>query len=243
MERKRFGELDVVLCGGSDGAGDGEGPLVVLLHGFGAPGTDLVPLAGAITGPSEVRFAFPAAPVDLSSQVAALGGLVPADARAWWLVDVAGFQRALEEGRLEQLADADPPGLADAQHMLEGCLSALLSSMVGPGGSWVLGGFSQGGMLAVHQSVAGERQPDGLIVMSGGLVGRSTLAPRLSRLDGVPVFQSHGRRDPVVPFALGVMLRDAMKDSSARVHFEAFNGGHEIPGTTVTALTNFLHAR
>ena len=53
VRRERVGELDVVISGGSDGVGGGDGPLVVLLHGFGAPGTDLVGLGQMLTAPDD----------------------------------------------------------------------------------------------------------------------------------------------------------------------------------------------
>ena len=42
MRVDKLGGLTVRLTGGVDGKGGGAGPLVVLLHGFGAPGDDLV---------------------------------------------------------------------------------------------------------------------------------------------------------------------------------------------------------
>ena len=57
----------VRLTGGEDGQGGGDGPLVVLCHGFGAPGDDLVSLAESIDVPAAVRFAFPAAPLSLGA--------------------------------------------------------------------------------------------------------------------------------------------------------------------------------
>ena len=41
MREALLGGLKTRLTGGSDGQCGGEGPLVVLLHGFGAPGDDL----------------------------------------------------------------------------------------------------------------------------------------------------------------------------------------------------------
>lgn len=42
MKEERFGELLArVVVGGTDRAGSGTGPVVVLMHGFGAPGYDL----------------------------------------------------------------------------------------------------------------------------------------------------------------------------------------------------------
>lgn len=39
MREVSVGGLKVRLTGGVDGQGGGDGPLVMLLHGFGAPGT------------------------------------------------------------------------------------------------------------------------------------------------------------------------------------------------------------
>jgi predicted esterase len=53
---------------------------VILLHGFGAPGTDLVPLAAEIDAPNAVRWLFPMAPLLLDPQAPeALAPPSPAD--------------------------------------------------------------------------------------------------------------------------------------------------------------------
>jgi phospholipase/carboxylesterase len=44
------GGLKVRLAGGMDGSGSGKGPAVILVHGYGAPGDDLVVLA-EVLGP------------------------------------------------------------------------------------------------------------------------------------------------------------------------------------------------
>ncbi|MBW2687113.1 MAG: hypothetical protein JRE19_14540, partial [Deltaproteobacteria bacterium] len=62
MREERFAGITVRLTGGEDREGGGDGPLVVLMHGFGAPGTDLVGLWRVLGVPSSIRFAFPEAP-------------------------------------------------------------------------------------------------------------------------------------------------------------------------------------
>lgn len=241
MKRRRFGTLDVVVGGGSDGDGGGEGPLLVLLHGFGAPGTDLVPLVDALSANMKWRFAFPAAPIDLAPHLAAMGGLAAMDARAWWLIDIADYQQALAEGRLEELAAANPEGFAEALHELDGCLQALTKAFLTNGQPWLLGGFSQGGMLAAQYGARGTVRPDGLIIMSGGLIDSTRFAPALSNVSPIPVFQSHGRQDPIVPFALGQRLKQELEHHACRVQFASFEGGHEIPAATLAAMGAFLN--
>src|SRR5947209_15886119 len=44
MKESMVAGLRVRWAGGDDREGGGDGPLVILMHGFGAPGDDLVPL-------------------------------------------------------------------------------------------------------------------------------------------------------------------------------------------------------
>src|SRR6185369_8839181 len=93
----------VRLAGGEDRDGGGDGPLVVLLHGFGAPGDDLVPLFRQLDVPREVRFAFPAAPLDLRTLGAGYAG-----GRAWWMIDVAALDARARGGTRERRTDTVP---------------------------------------------------------------------------------------------------------------------------------------
>ena len=81
MREEHIGGLRTRVTGGTDGKGGGHGPLVLLLHGFGAPGDDLVSLADVLNVPTGTRFVFPEGPLSLS--------FGPTDARAWWLIDMA----------------------------------------------------------------------------------------------------------------------------------------------------------
>ena len=99
--------LTVRLSGGTDGKGGGHGPVVILLHGFGAPGNDLVPLAEFLNVPTGTRFLFPEGPLTLS--------FGPRDARAWWLIDMARMAQDQAAGRPRDLSNEVPKGLALAQ--------------------------------------------------------------------------------------------------------------------------------
>src|SRR6185503_7795958 len=104
MRKLTVAGLSVTLTGGTDREGGGDGPLVVLFHGFGAPGDDLVPLWRQLAVPSAIRFAFPEAPLDLS------GG-----ARAWWMIDMERLERALRTGALRDMSNETPAGLLEAR--------------------------------------------------------------------------------------------------------------------------------
>src|SRR5208282_2123552 len=86
MRTLELGGLRVRVTGGTDREGGGDGPALVLLHGFGAPGDDLVSLWRVLAAPAGTRFVFPEAPVSL----AAMGY---GEGRAWWMIDM---ERMLE---------------------------------------------------------------------------------------------------------------------------------------------------
>ena len=77
MRQEQWAGLEVCITGGLDREGSGDGPLVILLHGFGAPGDDLVALWRYLKVPDDVRFMFTAAPLELDM---GLGS-----SRAWWM--------------------------------------------------------------------------------------------------------------------------------------------------------------
>ncbi|HSU41426.1 MAG TPA: hypothetical protein VLJ38_17735, partial [Polyangiaceae bacterium] len=63
------------------------------------------------------------------------------------------------------------------------------------------------------------------------------LAPRRA---GLPVLQSHGRSDPVLPYAGAEWLRDMLEGSRLSVQFIASNGGHGIPSSVLERLGPFV---
>lgn len=205
----------------------------VLLHGFGAPGNDLVALAGELDAP--VRFVFPEAPL-------ALGGLY-GDARAWWLLDLARLEDEQRRGVARDRRDEIPDGLVEARRHVLQLIGELQAQFSLAAHQLVLGGFSQGAMLALDVALHRDTPPAGLILMSGTLIAGSTWLPRMSTLAGVPVVLSHGRNDGLLPFSVAEVLRDRLTAAGAQVDWQPFSGGHEIPRTVLAAAGKLLRAR
>lgn len=223
-----------MITGGTDREGGGEGPLVVLLHGFGAPGTDLVPLWRAVDVPREVRFAFPAAPLALPSMGFGM------ESRAWWMIDVMALEQAIAEGRERDLSKDTPEGLHEARAQVLEMLDAL-DAELSPS-RLVLGGFSQGAMLSLDVALHSERELAGLIHWSGTLLAEDEWLARMPARAGLPVLQSHGRMDPLLPFGMAEALRDRLVAAGLEVEFVEFRGGHEIPGVVLERFEAFLTA-
>jgi phospholipase/carboxylesterase len=229
MRRERFAALDAVMAGGSDREGGGDGPVVVLLHGFGAPGEDLVPLWRVMDVPEGTRFVFPAAPLEIDGE---WGG------RAWWMIDVMALQMAMMSGRARDLAIGVPEGLPEARAQMSAFLDEI-DARLQPS-KLVLGGFSQGAMLSLDVALHRPGKLDGLVLLSGTLLAESEWVARMPSRKSLPVFQSHGAHDPLLPFSAAERLRDLLTQAGIAVDWVPFRGQHEIPQPVLERLGAFL---
>jgi phospholipase/carboxylesterase len=230
MREERFGGISVRLTGGEDREGGGDGPLVVLMHGFGAPGTDLVGLWRVLDVPRSVRFAFPEAPNEIPGMFGA---------RAWWMLDLQRAERAMAEGP-RSYAKEIPPGMEAATDAIVQMLGELQVSLGVPSERLIVGGFSQGSMAACNAVFTRDVAPAGLVILSGTPVNLSAWKAGMVKRPGLPVLQSHGQQDPLLSFQAAEELRDAMRDASLRTEWIPFRGGHEIPMPVFDALATFL---
>jgi phospholipase/carboxylesterase len=234
----RLGELD---CQVLDAMAEGAAPelAVVLCHGYGAPATDLVPLAQELVelkpelGP-KVRFVFPAAPLSL-------GVMGMPFARAWFHLP----QEVLmgQERDWEQFAVSTPEGLAQARRGLMSLLSALSAGTKLPYGRIVLGGFSQGGMVTTDVALRLEEAPAGLCILSGTLICQDEWKQRAEKRKGLPVLQGHGRYDDLLAFHQAERLNKLLTDAGLSVEFLPFNGPHTIAPEELERMAEFLHDR
>ena len=233
MRIEKLAGLTVRIAGGVDRNGSGDGPLVVLLHGYGAPGTDLVGLWREVNVGEHVRFAFPEAPIVLTPGMSEPG-------RAWWPLDMLRLQQAVMTSDYDTMAEHIPQGMLEARVQLSEHLAALSETLQVPPNGLILGGFSQGAMLSCELAFSTDIKLGGLAVLSGTLINRHAWLERLPLRKGLPVLQSHGRSDPILPFALAERLHAAMQTAELAVRFIPFNGGHGLSGNVLLGLEGFL---
>lgn len=233
MRKLRLGELSAHVTGGPDGEGGGDGPVVVFLHGFGAPGTDLVPLAAELNVDRRTRFVFPMAPLALEA------GAEDFRARAWWNIDIPALQGAVRSSKYEALFQHEPEGLLEARQKLESLLDAVEAELAPPM-PLVIGGFSQGAMLATDTVVRTKRPFTGLVILSGLLIAEAAWRQHAPARRGLPVFQSHGTMDAILPYPAAEVLRERLRAAGLSIEWVPFQGPHGIPGPVLDRLAAFL---
>jgi len=205
-------------------------PTLMLLHGFGSSAEHWLPYAQTIAlSPPQGRFLFPQAPTLMKRADD------PVPGRVWWLLDLAAHRRPGKLGC--DLTDEDPSGVESAAELVRRTLSDEGNGKPHP---FVVGGFSQGAMVACEIAFTSDVPLAGLVVLSGTPMDRAGWRAYMAARKNLPVFMSHGRRDDVLPFDLAVRLRADMVAAGIPVTFVSFDGGYEIPVEVVIALNKFL---
>jgi phospholipase/carboxylesterase len=227
MTTSQIGPLRVTTLG------RGEGPAILLCHGYGAPGDDLVGIGRAVDAGPGVRWFFPEAPIGLS-----FGG------RAWWQIDIMRMQALAMRGQQRQLAAETPPGLAEAREALEATIAELERSHGVRREALVIGGFSQGAMLTTEVALHADRPFSGLVVLSGNLISEDRWTEAAQKNGAsIHALLTHGRRDAILPFEGAEVLRDLLVSARADVDWLAHEGQHEIPYPVIQRLAAFARKR
>ena len=190
------------LSGPSQKAASGKTKqLVVLLHGYGSNGDDLISLAPFFAQAlPDADFLSPNAP--FPCEMSPLGF-------QWF-----GFEDRTPEMLLgaAQLAGQIVDRFLDAELARRGLANRDLALI----------GFSQGTMMALHVGLR-RAQPIGAILgYSGSLVGADVLVAEIKSRP--PVFLVHGTADQVVPYGALAAAEMVLKDAGVKVETESRPG-------------------
>lgn len=180
------------------------GPLIVLLHGRGSDEHDL---QGLRTGlPSSAVLVTPRAPFPGAAW--GYGG-------GWaWYRFVGG-------------TSPDAATFAESQSALDGLISELRDEF-GVARPIVLGGFSQGGTMALGYALRHPGTLDGLLMFSGFLATHDSLQVSPESTSGLRLFWGHGLLDQMIPHAWAVAGRAALRGAGAEVTARDYRSGHWI---------------
>ncbi|ACB94099.1 alpha/beta hydrolase [Beijerinckia indica] len=192
--------------------------LVVLLHGLGVDGDDLIDIA--------VNWQ----PSLLKAEFLAMHAPFPFDqgptGRQWYSVADRSPEKIME-------------GLRKAEGILNQFLDESLAKRRLDDRHLALVGFSQGAMVALHTGL--RRRKIGAIVSFSGALHGAELLPAEIR-SRPPVLLIHGNEDQVVPYERMTEAKAALKALDVPVKSMTRKGlGHSIDEVGIAAVGDFLH--
>ena len=201
-----------------------EAKWVILFHGYGADASDLSSLQGAVNLAKPCNWLFPDAHISVPIGPGWTG-------RAWW------------EIRMNDLpgdwSDLRPPGMDSAVEKI----NKMMASMKFDWKDVIIGGFSQGAMLATEVFLNAPETPAGLICMSGTLLSKNSWAGVAAKRKGSSILMSHGEADPVLPHKGSVALQKFFEEQGVKTQFVSFRGGHEIPMQVIDKMKHYINER
>lgn len=192
--------------------------LVILLHGIGADGNDLIGLAPYYQHVlPDALFVAPNAP--LAFDMAPFG-------YQWFSIQDMHARTRLN-------------GVRQAAPALDAFIDAELARLGLSEDQLALIGFSQGAMMALHVGLRRERAVAGIISHSGMLVGESVLAGEIRSRP--PVLLTHGVVDEVLPVQALPVAEGTLRSAGVPVQTHLMPGlGHGIDEATIRLDLAFL---
>lgn len=198
-------------------SGSAPNALVILIHGYGSNGDDLISLAAMIQPAlPDAAFVAPNAPSMIPRMAAA---------HQWWPIET--FSMA------ERAA-----GAAAAAPGLDAFITAELEAAGLKSDRLLLVGFSQGTMMALHVGLRREEPVAGIVGISGMLVAPERLEADIRSRP--PVRLIHGTEDDVVPFRSMDLAATALTANGVAVETHVSPGvGHSVGQDGLAAATAF----
>ena len=214
-------DMNLTLSGPSHPPHSGGKPrrLVILLHGLGADGNDLIGLAPYW------------APVVPDAEFLSPNAPYPCDMGPY------GYQWLSAR---DASAEARLAGARAAGAILDAFITDELAKRGLGEGDLALVGFSQGTMMSLFVGPRRERQLAGIVGYSGRLIAPQLLAEEIRSRP--PILLVHGTDDPMVPYDSMTEAETALAAAGVPVETLACLGiGHSIDGDGLQRGGQFLH--
>lgn len=249
IQRRKFASIDtleavapeVSLEDSPESASEGS-LIVVLFHGYGANAYDLLSLHHQLRSPEKTSWYFPEGLIRLDLFSGTEG-------RAWFPINTVEIEKAAASGNYQQRHYMIPQGFTEAVAKAEKMLKEIYESR-NKKARILVGGFSQGAMIASDLYLRSSLEIEGLIILSGTLLNqkewqklaeeKGKAAQARSPMRKIDFFQSHGIFDPLLPYKSAQELELLLKKANLKGNLHSFEGGHQIPPSVLGELGSWL---
>ena len=197
-------------------AGDAAG-LLVLHHGRGADEHDLLGLADTLDPQRRLHVVTPRAPLTIPGW----------PGYHWYVVPRVGYP--------------DPDTFRSAYAKLAAFHDELWERTGIAPADTVLGGFSMGSVMSYSLGLVGDRPtPAGILAFSGFIPTVDGWRPDLASRPDLPVFVTHGRRDPIMDVAFARRAHALLEAGGLPVEYHESDAAHHIDPAAIPAAVAWL---
>ncbi len=224
MEFKRISNFDTLFVKGSSQVS------AIILHGYGASFNDLAPLHKFLDPDQKVNWYFVDGPFSVDIGMGMSG-------KAWFPIDMVKLQMYIQAQKFEEVFyHTDPSGLKEVSKQI----TSLINEIKTDSQKVILGGFSQGSMVSTSVVLDSPGLIDGLLLLSSTIYDHKRFLNDAKSFKDLPILQSHGMFDPVLPFNMSQKLYEILSKQTDKIQFESFEGGHEIPLEVINKAKKFI---
>lgn len=193
---------------------------LILMHGRGVDQYDLLPLLDVLDSERRLLGICPGGPItDLAP-----GG------RHWYVIRSVGFP--------------DPATFAQTYELLGTSLASALDSY---GIAWdrtVLGGFSQGAVMALALGLGSSRpRPAGILALSGFIPTVDGWEPSPEQAQGLSAFLSHGAADTIIPVDFARQAKEKLESLGSDLTYRETPMGHAIDPRMLPEIQEWIRER
>ncbi|KAK1127054.1 hypothetical protein QLX08_002554 [Tetragonisca angustula] len=178
---------------------------IIFFHGLGDTGHGWASSMGAVRSP-HIKVICPTAPT------------VPVTLNAGFRMPSWFDLRSLEPSGPE-----DEEGIRRAAEMVHSLIAEEVAAGI-PTKRIVLGGFSQGGALAIYSALTFPEPLAGVIALSAWLPLHQKFPAEAIGNKNTPLLQCHGDCDPIVPYRWGQLTASVLKQFMTQTEFKTYRG-------------------
>ena len=184
--------------------------IVIMMHGYGASMYDLVTIAKEVNDKKYI-YIFPNAPIEMDVGFYQKG-------YAWFPIETNNY--------------------IESSDLLQETMDEIIKSY--KHNKIYIGGFSQGGMMALHAGLFSKKNYSGAIILSSKIIDDKSIKNFIKNPEKTKVFISHGRFDSVIDINEGRKIKHTLEKQGFDLFYKEYDIGHEISVEVIQDLSKWL---
>ena len=184
--------------------------IVIMMHGYGASMYDLVTIAKEVNDKKYI-YIFPNAPIEMDIGFYQKG-------YAWFPIETNNY--------------------IESSDLLQETMDEIIKSY--KHNKIYIGGFSQGGMMALHAGLFSKKNYSGAIILSSKIIDDKSIKNFIKNPEKTKVFISHGRFDSVIDINEGRKIKHTLEKQGFDLFYKEYDIGHEISVEVIQDLSKWL---